>query len=76
MKKIKTILELIIKTEVNNCQNLSKIDVSDRNNFKKRRNMHLGFQSSLFWNKMQRQQFVNISKAAVDVNSNKVLLPK
>ena len=45
-KIIKTILELIIKTDVIvKCQFLSKIDISDRNNFKKRSKIHLGFQT-------------------------------
>ena len=45
-KIIKTILELIIKTDViTKCQTLSNIDISDRNNFKKRSKMHLGFQA-------------------------------
>ena len=40
-KIIKTILELIIKTDViAKCQTLSKIDISDQNNFKKRSKMH------------------------------------
>ena len=45
-KIIKTILELIIKIDViAKCQILSKIDISDRNSFKKRSKMHLGFQT-------------------------------
>ena len=41
-KIIKTILELIIKTNViAKCQTLSKIDISDQNNFKKRSKIHL-----------------------------------
>ena len=45
-KIIKTILELIIKTDVIvKCQFLSKIDISDWNNFKKRTKIHLGFQT-------------------------------
>ena len=45
-KIIKTVLELIIKTGViDKCQTLSKIDISDQNNLKKRSKMHLGFQT-------------------------------
>ena len=45
-KIIRTILELIIKTNViAKCQTLSKIDISDQNNFKKRSKIHLDFQT-------------------------------
>ena len=45
-KIIKAILKLIIKTDViAKCQTLSKIDISDRNNFKKRSKIYLGFQT-------------------------------
>ena len=43
-KIIKTILELIIKTDViAKGQTSSNIDISDQNNFNKRNKMHLGF---------------------------------
>ena len=45
-KIIKTILQVIVKTDfIAKCQTLSKRDISDWNNFKKRSKIHLGFQT-------------------------------
>ena len=43
---MKTILEHIFKTDaIAKCQILSKIDISDWNKFKKKSEMHFGFQT-------------------------------
>ena len=64
-KIIKAILELISKTGViAKCQTLSKIDISDRNNFKKQSKIHLGFQTEKELKSLLQKDLITLDKVS------------